>query len=482
MKKMTANEIAHVLSGELYGISGDVELSAGVVTDSRQVAPGDIFVARRGEHADGIDFASAAIDAGAALIIAEAVPTVEGEYLPTVHVSDATTALGELARHSVEGLRTEGELTVVAITGSAGKTTVKDLISDVLSGQKETVWPPNSYNNEVGVPLTALRATETTRFLVVEMGARSSGNLTYLTSLVRPDIGVELNVGTAHSGIFGSVENTARAKAELVNSLRPGGWAVLNANDQRVADMHENLAEGVHVLWFSAVETGRMPLVWASDVVTDASGMPSFTLHVPESEPVSVELALLGEHNVSNALAAAAVAHLCGVETKAIATTLSTSGAASRWRMELVDSPQGVTVINDAYNANPDSMRASLKTLATMGRGDEQHASRKTVAVLGEMLELGDDSASAHDEIGRLVVRLNIDRTIVVGEGARPIYTAASHEGSWGNEAVWVPSVADARELLNSELGGGEIVLFKSSHDAGLRYLGDEIAGVSLTS
>lgn len=480
MKRFSVHEVATALNGEIYGISPDQELSGGVVTDSREVSPGDIYVARRGETADGLDYAPAALEAGAVLIIAEAVPTVDGEHLPTVHVADPTAALGHLARLNVEALRASGDLTVIAITGSAGKTTVKDLTADLLAGYAETVWPPNSYNNEVGVPLTAIRADESTRFLVLEMGARSIGNLAYLTSLVRPDIAVELNVGSAHGGVFGSIENTARAKSELVESLESGGTAVLNADDRRVAAMAEVLAEGVDTLWFSgAGGEDRTPAVRATDVEAHASGRTSFTLHLPGEEPAAVELALLGEHHVGNALAAAAVAHRCGVPARSIVTTLGTSGAASRWRMELIDSPNGVTVLNDAYNANPDSMRASLKTLAAMGRGDDTTGPRRTFAVLGEMLELGDDSVTEHDSIGRLVVRLNISRTIAVGDGAKPIYQAANLEGSWGNEAVWVPSIAEARELLSAELQPGDIVLFKSSRDAGLRYLGDEIAGVS---
>lgn len=480
MKSFSAGEVAAALKGSLYGVSEDTMLTGEVVTDSRDVGPGDIYVARRGEQTDGITFAPAAVEAGAMLVIAEAVPAVDGEHLPTLHVSDATAALGQLASLNVSALRESGELTVIAITGSAGKTTVKDLTSDLLLSVGETVWPPNSYNNEVGVPLTALRADETTRFLVLEMGARTIGNLSYLTSLIRPDIAVELNVGSAHSGVFGSVENTARAKSELVESLTSGGWAVLNADDARVRAMHDVLAPGVNTLWFSSNPGSEgAPVVRAGDIESHASGRTSFQLQLPDEEPLPVELALLGEHHVDNALAAAAVAHLCGVESRTIATTLGTSGAASRWRMELIDSPSGVTVLNDAYNANPDSMAAALKTLAAMGRGDDETPPRRTVAVLGEMLELGEDSVTAHDTVGRQAVRLNISRTIAVGEGARPIYQAAHLEGSWGNEAVWVATVAEARDLLNAELQPGDIVLFKSSRDAGLRYLGDEIAGIS---
>lgn len=485
MKEFTAQQIADIVGGDLYGIDPDTPLSASVETDSREISPGDVFVARRGETTDGIEFAPSAVASGAALVIAEAVPTVDGQPLPSCVVADSTIALGKLASASVEALR--DSMTVIAITGSSGKTSVKDLVSVLLAGAGNTVFPPNSYNNEVGVPLTALRATEDTRFLIVEMGAKSIGHIAYLTSLIRPDIAVELNVGTAHSGKFGSIDNTARAKAELVEALHPGGWAVLNADDVRVRAMHDQLATGVHTMWFSQTEPGggdrsaseSQTTVWASDVVTGASGRASFVLHLPEAEPTRVELALLGHHHVGNALAAAAVAHLCWVAPKVIATTLATAGAASRWRMELIDSPTGVTVINDAYNANPDSMRAALITLAEMGRGDSDNPPRRTVAVLGEMLELGEESLKAHDEIGRLVVRLNISRTIAVGPGAKPIYNAANLEGSWGNEATWVETVTEARDLLQAELQPGDLVLFKSSRDAGLRFLGDEIAGVS---
>ena len=483
MKPFSAQDLADATSGELYGIAPDTQLSAGVVTDSRDVSTGDVYVARRGDQRDGLDFAPAALAAGASLIVAEAVPTVDGEHLPTLVVQDATEALGRLARLNVEALRESGDLTVVAITGSAGKTTVKDLVGDLLSSAGETVWPPKSFNNEVGVPLTALRADESTRFLVLEMGARSIGNLTYLTSLVTPDVAVELMVGTAHSGVFGSIENTARAKAELVESLRPGGVAVLNADDPRVRAMADVLGEGVDVLWFSAsgrtsVEGSEAPVVSAEGVVTAASGRPRFTLHVPGAEPAEVELALVGEHHVSNALAAAAVAHSCGLTARSIVTTLATSGAASRCSSTRPAASRSSTTrtTRTRTRCGRPSRRSRRWAVAT------RRTRRRTIAVIGEMLELGEESRQAHADIGELVVRLNIDRTVVVGEGARPAFQAAELEGSWGNEAVWVPTVAEARDLLKAELQPGDLVLFKSSNDVGLRYLGDEIAGVTVTS
>src|SRR5699024_1622264 len=236
-------------------------------------------------------------------------------------------------------------------------------------GVDETVWPPNSYNNEVGVPLPALRAVESTRFLALAVGARSIGNLPHLTNRLRPHIAVDLAGGTAHSALLRSIEHTARAKAELVESLTAGSTAVLNADDPRVAGMRDVLAAEVETLWFSQRESlpewvGQTDaIVRGTGVSTDASGHPTFTLSLPGEEPQDVRLALIGDHHVGNALAAAAIAHACGVGMKPIVTTLSTSSAASRWRMELIDSPSGVTVLNDAYNANPESMRASLKTL-----------------------------------------------------------------------------------------------------------------------
>ncbi|WGW13308.1 UDP-N-acetylmuramoyl-tripeptide--D-alanyl-D-alanine ligase [Saxibacter everestensis] len=499
MKEFSYKQIAAAVGGEIVGADPELRTAGPVVTDSRDVSPGAVYVARRGESLDGLDFAASAVQEGAALVIGEEVVHVDGVPLPSIVVEDATVALGLLAHANVTALRAKaptgsdagqpagaaavdhGGLKVVAITGSAGKTTTKDLLADFLVSLGQTVWPPNSFNNEVGVPLTALRADEDTRFLVLEMGAREPGNLSYLTSLVRPDIAVELNVGSAHSGIFGSVEATAKAKAELVQSLDSDGIAVLNLDDDRVANMASKVADGVGIVWFSL--SGRQhstqPTVWAEDVTSDATGRTSFLLCLPDGQTAQIQLALLGEHHVANALAAAAAAWRMGVSLTTISTVLATSGAASRWRMELVDSPSGVTVLNDAYNANPDSMRSALKTLATMGRGDAQNPPRRTWAVLGEMLELGESSVEEHDSIGRLVVRLNISRLLAVGEGARPIYQAANLEGSWGEEAAWVPDVAAARAFLNESLSPGDLVLFKSSRDAGLRYLGDDVAGVT---
>ncbi|GAB3567506.1 UDP-N-acetylmuramoyl-tripeptide--D-alanyl-D-alanine ligase [Spelaeicoccus albus] len=464
----------------MVAVEPEMRVGGPVVTDSREITEGSIFVARRGESLDGHDFAISAIDAGAALVIGEHEVSGPAGRIPMIVVDDATVGLAALAQLNLTSLRSEGDLQVVAITGSAGKTTVKDLTASLLAGSGETIAPYNSYNGEVGAPLTALRADTGTRFLVLEMGARHRGNLKYLTDYMRPDISVVLNVGSAHSGVFGGPEAIAATKGELVDALEPGGTAILNYDDDRVRAMASRAREGVSIVWFTsddkAVATG--PTVTGSSIATDANGRSSFDLTLPGEESVPVTLSLLGEHHVPNALAAAAIAWKFGIEPKSIPVVLSTASAASRWRMELIDAPGGYSVLNDAYNANPESMRAALKTLAVMGRGDDETPARRTWAVLGEMLELGDDSVAAHDSIGRLVVRLNISKLIAVGEGARAIYQAAAHEGSWGDEAAWVPDIESAHALLEEGLRPGDLVLFKSSRDAGLRYLGDEIAGV----
>ncbi len=383
-------------------------------------------------------------------------------------VDDTEKAFGRLARAAIHAA---GEsLTVVAVTGSSGKTSTKDLLATVLAGLGPTVAAEQSFNSEIGVPLTVCRIDGTTRYLVVEMGARGAGHLSYLTSIAPPEISVVLNVGHAHASEFGSLEGVAHAKSELVEALGPDGVAVLNLDDHRVAAMAA-LAPGL-VLGTSASGVAEAD-VRAEDVRLDEQGRPSFRLvsSVDGAEgSADVVLGLHGEHHVSNALSAAAVALRLGLSPGRVAELLSAAVAASRWRMEVAHRADGVTVVNDAYNANPDSMRAALKALASMGQG------RRTWAVLGEMLELGEESAMLHDEIGRLAVRLDISQLVVVGDGARPIHTGAVMEGSWGGESVWVPDTDAAHELLAERLEPGDVVLFKSSRDSGLRWLGDRVA------
>ena len=466
MIPLSLKEIADITDGRLAGVdevtAHAIVVEGPVVTDSRDAGPHGLYIARIGESLDGHKFVGDAREAGAVA----AVTTREVDELPCVVVDDVQDAFAALARAVVD--RSPG-LRVIGITGSSGKTSTKDLLGSVLAVEGETVVPVGSLNSEVGVPLTVCRVTPTTRFLVVEMGARGAGHIAYLTEIAPPEIGVVLNVGSAHVGEFGSREAIARAKGELVAALPESGVAILNADDPAVAAMAARTAARVVL-----VGTADDASVRAEETSLDPSGRPTFRALTPAGD-VLVELPLHGEHHVGNALAVIAAALECGMGLGAIASALAQARPASRWRMEVTERADGVTVVNDAYNANPDSVRASLKALAAMGRG--QGRDRRTWAVLGSMLELGDDSAMEHDAIGRLAVRLNISRLVVVGETARPMARGAQHEGSWGQEAVWVPDADAAYDLLSEEVESGDVVLFKSSRDAGLRWLGERFAG-----
>ena len=481
MIAISAARIAEAVSGRLAGVPDpDSVTVTAVTTDSREVAPGTLFVAKPGETTDGHRFVPQAAAAGAVLHLTEReVLDDSGSPYPCVVVEDVVLAMGALASCVVQRLRAEHPVTVVAVTGSVGKTTTKDLLHGIFGAEGPTVAPRNSYNGEVGVPLTVFTATEDTEYLVIEMGATHIGNIRYLCDMVRPDVGAVLCVGSAHAGEFGGVENIARAKGEMVEALAPEGTAVLNDDDARVRAMCERTA--ARVLSFGEGPEPRDPAhpdprVWAEDVTTGADGCPSFTLHFPDGSAFPVRSQLIGVHHVSNLLAAASVACAAGVEPARIAAGLEGRGPRSRWRMERTERPDGVTVVNDAYNANPQSMKAALQTLAQLGRGDAEHPPRRTIAVIGGMHELGDESIAAHADLGQLLVRLNISHVVAVGDLARPVFTAATLEGSWGEEAAWVPDAEAAQEHLEAVLRPGDIVLLKSSNAAGLHHLGDRIA------
>jgi UDP-N-acetylmuramoyl-tripeptide--D-alanyl-D-alanine ligase len=442
-------EIAAVVGGQTYDIPDPaVQVTGPVVRDSREVESGSLFVAFVGERVDGHDYARAVVDAGAVAVLASRPVGV-----PAIVVEDVQAALGALARHVVERLGA----TLVALTGSAGKTSTKDLIAQVLRSKAPTVFTPGSLNNEIGLPLTALSATEETRFLVLEMGARGIGHIRYLTELTPPRIGLVLNVGTAHIGEFGGREQIAQAKGELVESLPADGAAILNADDPLVRAMASRTK--ARVILFG--ESGEAD-VRAENVRLTDGGQPAFRLHTP-SGCSDVTMRLYGEHHVSNALAAAAVAHELGMSADEIARALSEAGSLSRWRMEVTERPDGVTVVNDAYNANPESMRAALRALAAMGKG------RRTWAVLGQMAELGDEALAEHDAVGRLAVRLNVSKLVAVGgREASWLQLGAYNEGSWGEESVHVSDAQAAVDLLRSELRPGDVVLVKASRSVGL--------------
>jgi UDP-N-acetylmuramoyl-tripeptide--D-alanyl-D-alanine ligase len=383
------------------------------------------------------------------------------------HDADGSGAavLGALARLAsfVAAELVTGGLTIIGVTGSSGKTSTKDLIAAVLAPLGQVVAPPGSFNNELGHPWTVLRATPDTDFLVLEMSARHPGNIAELAAIAPPSVAVVLNVGTAHLGEFGSRDAIAATKAELPQAVPPSGVVILNVDDAAVAAMADMTAARV-----VRVSRSGPADVWADDMRLDELARPRFRLHADDLE-VPVALAVHGDHQVANALCAAAVALECGATAEQVAAALAEAGPASAHRMEVTTRPDGVNVINDAYNANPDSMRAGLRALAWMA----SESGGRGWAVLGEMAELGEDAISEHDRIGRLAVRLDVSRLVVVGTGRsmRAMHDGAVMEGSWGGEATMVDDADAALDLLRAELRPGDVVLVKASNAAGLGAL-----------
>jgi UDP-N-acetylmuramoyl-tripeptide--D-alanyl-D-alanine ligase len=491
--EMTLARIADVVGGELADVSPE-EAEALVVTgtvefDSRAVTPGGLFLALPGARSDGHDFAAGAVAAGAVAVLAarpvgvpavvvrpDAAPVDSGasvlEFDSDGSGAAVLAALAKLAAAVAADL-VAGGLVVVGVTGSSGKTSTKDLLAAVLEPLGTVVAPPGSFNNELGHPWTVLRATTDTDYLILEMSARHPGNIAALARIAPPSIGVVLNVGTAHLGEFGSREAIAATKAELPQAVPASGVVVLNADDPVVAAMAEVTAARV-------VRVGRSSGVdvWAGDVVLDELARARFTLHAAGAQ-TSVTLAVHGDHQVSNALSAAAVALECGATLEQVRDALAAAGPVSRHRMQVGTRADGVTIVNDAYNANPDSMRAGLKALAWMARGgsDPGAERRRSWAVLGEMGELGDDAIAEHDSIGRLAVRLDVSRLVVVGTGRSmsAMHHGAVMEGSWGSESVMVDDVDAALAFLREELRAGDVVLVKASKSAGLAALADAL-------
>lgn len=494
MIDLTLAEIADIVGGELSDVTPEAaaatHVTGTVEFDSRAVTAGGLFLALPGARSDGHDFAAGAVAAGAVAVLAArpvgvpaiVVKPVAGqvdsssgalEYDTDGSGAAVLAALGRLARAVADRLAAGG-LRIIGVTGSSGKTSTKDLLAAVLAPLGEVIAPPGSFNNELGHPWTVLRATPETDFLVLEMSARHPGNIAALAAIAPPSIGVVLNVGTAHLGEFGSRDVIAATKSELPQAVPATGVVILNADDPAVAAMAERTEARV-------VRVSRSPGadVWAGDVTLDELARPRFTLHAGEQH-VDVALAVHGDHQVSNALSAAAVALECGASLQQVADALAGAGPVSKHRMQVSARADGVVVVNDAYNANPDSMRAGLKALAWMAKSAraESGAQVRSWAVLGEMAELGDDAIAEHDSIGRLAVRLDVSRLVVVGTGRAmgAMQHGAVMEGSWGSEVSPVPDAAAALDLLRAELEPGDVVLVKASNSAGLGTLAEELA------
>ena len=404
--RLSSEWIAQAVGGTLHGSPADV--TGQVVTDSRLATPGSLYVARRGENSDGHDYIAAAANNGAVLTLVEYPVDVP---IAQIVVEDSTYALGELARTHLAQLRAQGILDVIAVTGSAGKTTTKDLLAQIMAADAPTVAPRLSFNNEVGLPLTVMEADENTRHLVLEMGASGPGHIDYLTRIAPPDVAIELMVGHAHLGGFGSVEGIARAKAELIHGLVPGGITLLNADDDLVMGMRADAPGEVRT--FSA--QGKDEATYrAENIRLDEAGHPSFTL-VAGGEGGEIRLNLVGIHHVSNALAAIAGAHTLGLPLTHIIESLNAATALSPHRMdvrELRVDGHDITLIDDSYNANIDSFRAGVAAARALAH------ERPLIVVAGEMLELGEATRATHREVASFFTDAHAQAVITLGECA----------------------------------------------------------------
>jgi UDP-N-acetylmuramoyl-tripeptide--D-alanyl-D-alanine ligase len=456
MIPMRLDEIAAVVGGDVHGDPA-VMVTGAAYVDNRTPVPGGLFVAIVGERVDGHDYA-----AGAHAVLGSR-PTAA----PTVVVADAVVALGLLARHVVD--RTPA--LVLALTGSQGKTGTKDYLASVLkhlAGAGTVVATEGNGNNELGVPLTVLRAASSTDYLVVEMGARGIGHIAYLCGIAPPRIAAALNVGTAHVGEFGGREQIALAKGEIVEVLPADGTAVLNADDPLVAAMAERTT--ARVVTFGSAGSVR----WDA-MELDELGRPSFTI-ADEDGAHPVRLLQTGAHQAQNATAAAAMAVAAGFPLADVAAALSEATAASRWRMEVHERSDGMLVVNDAYNANPDSVRAALEALVAIGRA----RGRRTVAVLGQMMELGSEHEAGHRSVGADAVRLGVDVVVVVGEPAAPIADAieeASGESGVGPVVFRTEGRDEALAWVRQNAGPEDVVLVKASRGAALEWVAEHLVG-----
>ncbi len=461
MIKLSLEQIAKAISGEIVVGDSASEVFGTVRTDSRLVEPGDIFFAKLGEKEDGHRYLESLVSKASLAIVSS--PRLD---LPIaqVKVADTVVALSLLAEFVLSQVRPNG-LKVIGITGSNGKTSAKNMLAAITAKVGKTISPQDSFNNEVGLPLTVLRLEQNTKYLVLELGAAGLGSIDRLASWTKPDVGIQLKVGMAHAGAFGGIEVTARIKAEMMPHI--GNLAILNMDDPIVRDFEAR--NGVRSVGYGYSADAQLQLL---HVGVSLKGT-SIELRYPDGERRELNLRILGEHQAMNAAAALLAAEELGIDRTLALQTLSELEIAERWRMQPMMRKDGVLIINDAYNASPDSMRAGLQTLATIGR-----QGHRTIAVLGLMAELGDQTLAEHESVGRLVVRYNIDKLFVVGKEAKILHLSATQEGSWDGESEFFENASEAFDAINAKLLSGDVVLVKSSNVAGLRFLGDELAGV----
>jgi UDP-N-acetylmuramoyl-tripeptide--D-alanyl-D-alanine ligase len=461
MIELSLLEISTALDGELVVGSPETKVSGRVSTDSRELATGDIFFAKHGASDDGHRYLDALAAEGLSLAVVSE-PRLDLK-LHQIVVADTVVPLSQLAELVLNRLRPFG-LKVIGITGSNGKTSTKNMLAAMLLEHGETVSPQGSYNNEVGLPLTVLQLTEDTKFLVLEYGAAGLGSIARLSSWTKPDVAAVLKVGMAHAGNFGGIENTAKIKAELLADVTE--LAVINIDDPIVSGFRPTKEVPVRRFGFDAEADVRVLRVELSLRGTNVR------LSV-DGQIFDANLRILGEHNALNLAAALTLGIAVGCEPARAITAVEALDSPGRWRMQLIAAEAGHFVINDAYNASPESMRAALQTLATLGR-----QGHRTIAVLGHMAELEEFSVAEHDQVGRLVVRYNIDQLFAVGEGSKLIHMGAMQEGSWAGESEYHESISAGFEAIREKLRPGDVVLVKASNSTGLRFLGDDLAGL----
>jgi UDP-N-acetylmuramoyl-tripeptide--D-alanyl-D-alanine ligase len=452
---LSLEQVARAVGGRLVDAGdGSATVTAPAYVDTRQPEPGGLFVAIAGEHVDGHDFTAVAAEAGAVGVLGSRATGV-----PTVLVADPVLALGRLARHVLDHLGP----TVLALTGSQGKTGTKDFLAQLLEPDGPTVATVGNRNNEIGVPLTVLRAVPETRYLAVEMGARGVGHIADLCAIAPPGVAAVLNVGTAHIGEFGSREAIAQAKGEIVEALPPDGSAVLNADDPLVAAMADRTRARVVTFGLGGDVTWR-------GLELDDLGRPSFELG-HDGEWAAVRLLEAGAHQVPNAAAAAAMASAAGIGWDSVVESLGRARSQSPWRMAMHERADGVVVVNDAYNANPASMAAALDALAAIGR----RGARRTIAVLGEMLELGESSVDDHAGVGEYAAGLGVDVLVTVGDAAGQIAAGARRTPDWKGVAVRTAGREQAADWLRHNVVARDVVLVKASRGAALEHVADAL-------
>jgi UDP-N-acetylmuramoyl-tripeptide--D-alanyl-D-alanine ligase len=463
MIPLTLEEISVAINAASLNLDSNLKVTGKVVIDSRKVSQGDLFVAINGENVDGHDFCHEAIKKGAIAVISSkelvGIPTLlvkEGNAASKNVDQPTVIALGKLASYLLMKLP---NIFKIAVTGSSGKTTTKDLLFDLGNLIGPTVAPVGSYNNEIGMPQTILECDEKTKVLILEMGAREVGNIKKLCQIAKPDTSILLNIGSAHIEIFGSRELILKTKSEIIECLNAEDVAVLNHEDETFSK--QKTKAKVVSFGLSGAD------VSAKNVVLNDKAQASYELEF-EGKVSQVNLKIVGAHQVSNSLAAAAVFLKKGLDIDLVAKTLSNSVAKSKWRMQVEVNRKNITVINDSYNANPESMKAAIRTLKQVG------ADKKTFIIVGEMLELGSDSKQMHEEVADLIQKLDVKKTLVVGNGAKIISDYLSSNAYKGRLEFCMDidsAISKTKEMVEIN----DVVLVKASRAIGLERVANAL-------